>query len=66
MCHGDVTPNTFEWNDEAGSYLAHHTTRHQCRNFERIFEWAETSNTSGIPMDGAHSNVELKKPELQD
>ena len=66
MCHGDITPNTFEWNDETQSYLAHHSTRHQCRDFERVYDWAAGRNTSGLIIDGDHQNVDLKKEEISD
>lgn len=57
MCHGDVTPNTFEWNSEVGSYLVHHKVDHQCRSFENIFSWAASRNNSGWVVDGDHENV---------
>lgn len=66
MCHGDMTPITFEWNAEINNYLAHHSTEHQCRNFERIFDWAKRRAVTGMAADGAHQNVELETPEMFD
>ncbi|KAI1310107.1 hypothetical protein F5Y03DRAFT_392539 [Xylaria venustula] len=57
MCHGDVTPITFEWNSEISNYLAHHSTEHQCRNFDKIFDWAEGRARTGLATDGAHQNL---------
>jgi hypothetical protein len=66
MCHGDLTPITFEWNDELGTYLARHKTKHQCRDFEAIFQWAKGRDDTGMKVDGDHKNVELKTPEHSD
>lgn len=56
MCHGDLTPVTFEYSMELGVYLAHHGTVHQCRNFQTIFEWAEVRDKTGMGPDGNHRN----------
>lgn len=63
MCHGDLTPNAFEWNDEIGGYLAHHETMHQCRDFDSIFAWAEERNTADMTIDGDHTNMELNNTQ---
>ncbi|MCJ1249426.1 hypothetical protein MMC30_006650 [Trapelia coarctata] len=51
MCHGDVTPVTFERKEEGGLFNPHHKTVHQCRNFEKIFDWAADRNTTKMPVD---------------
>jgi hypothetical protein len=56
MCHGDLTPVTFEYSTELDVYLAHHGTVHQCRNFQKIFEWAEFRDNTGMGPDGNHKN----------
>ena len=66
MCHGDITPITFEWIDELGSYIAHHTTRHQCRDFDTIYQWAKRRDTTGMHADGKHKNVEFSQQEKVD
>jgi len=66
MCHGDLTPITFEWSDELGSYLARHRTHHICRNFDGIFEWALGRDRVDMEVDGKHMNTELYKPEKSD
>ncbi|KAI0520849.1 hypothetical protein F5B22DRAFT_653787 [Xylaria bambusicola] len=66
MCHGDVTPITFEWNSEINNYLGHHSTEHQCRDFNQIFNWAKGRGRTGLMADGAHQNVELERPEMYD
>lgn len=66
MCHGDATPITFEWNAEINNYLAHHSTEHQCRDFDAIFNWAQGRARTGLVADGAHQNVELNEPEMFD
>jgi hypothetical protein len=66
MCHGDLTPITFEWNIELDTYLAHHSTTHECRDFGEIFEWAKGRNNTGIVVDGNHENRKLSSPEQFD
>ena len=62
MCHGDLTPIMFEWNEEIDGYLATHGTLHTCRNFDAIFDWASERNTAGMSIDGPHENIELSRP----
>lgn len=66
MCHGDLTPITFEWIPEIQGYIAHHTTEHQCRDFGAIHDWAKRRNTSGLRADGNHMNIELQHGEMFD
>lgn len=66
MCHGDLTPITFEWSSEIDSYIAHHSTLHTCRSFDAIFDWASERNTAGMMIDGKHENKELSTPEISD
>ncbi|KAL0931139.1 uncharacterized protein CTRU02_213874 [Colletotrichum truncatum] len=63
MCHGDITPITFEWIPEIDGYIAHHSTEHMCRNFDTIFDWSVKRNTTGLEADGKHQNKELKHAE---
>lgn len=66
MCHGDLTPITFEWIPEIAGYIAHHSTPHQCRNFEGIYAWAKERRINGFHADGNHKNIELQEPEQND
>lgn len=66
MCHGDITPITFEWVPEIDRYIAHHSTEHQCRKFDDIYNWAESKRTRGMEAGGKHKNIELKQPESFD
>ncbi|KAF5138754.1 hypothetical protein E5D57_002540 [Metarhizium anisopliae] len=61
-----MTPITFEWNTELGTYLAHHSTEHVCRNFDAIFSWAHVRAAKDFDVDGDHENVELQHPEHSD
>ncbi|KAK1850329.1 hypothetical protein CCHR01_07038 [Colletotrichum chrysophilum] len=63
MCHGNITPITFEWIPDIDGYIAHHSTAHMCRNFDAIFDWATVRNTTGLETDGEHQNKELKHAE---
>ncbi|KAE8152272.1 hypothetical protein BDV25DRAFT_138087 [Aspergillus avenaceus] len=63
MCHGDLTPITFEWNHGIDGYLAHHSTPHMCRNFNAIYEWAADRDDTGLRADGNHKNVDLEEHE---
>ncbi|KAK2008960.1 hypothetical protein LZ32DRAFT_684246 [Colletotrichum eremochloae] len=66
MCHGDITPITFEWIPDINGYIAHHSTEHMCRNFDAIFDWATVRNMTGLESDGKHQNKELKHAEQFD
>lgn len=66
MCHGDLTPITFEWIDEINGYIAHHSTEHMCRNFDAIQRWASGRDTTGLRAGGAHVNVEFEHQEAFD
>ncbi|KAI1126938.1 hypothetical protein F5Y10DRAFT_266649 [Nemania abortiva] len=59
MCHGDLTPITFEWNEEVNGYLAHHGDIAKCRNFERVFHWAQGRDNTDVSVNGDHDNIEL-------
>ncbi|PVH93996.1 hypothetical protein DM02DRAFT_540374, partial [Periconia macrospinosa] len=54
MCHGDLTPVIHEWRPELHAYAAQQDTIHQCRSFEKIWQWAESRNTTGLRADGKH------------
>ncbi|OAA36250.1 hypothetical protein NOR_07595 [Metarhizium rileyi] len=66
MCHGDVTPITFEYVPEIRGLIAHHSTEHQCRDFKAIYSWAKGRRVKGFHVGGNHRNVELKDPEKFD
>lgn len=66
MCHGDVTPITFEYLPEIKGLIAHHSTEHQCRNFESIYNWAAARQVDGFQVGGNHKNVELNNAEKFD
>ncbi|KAE8369713.1 hypothetical protein BDV27DRAFT_152794 [Aspergillus caelatus] len=66
MCHGDITPISFEWNNGIDAYLAHHSTPHMCRNFNSIYEWAAKRDNTGLRADGNHKNVDLEEHEMFD
>ena len=66
MCHGEVTPITFEFIPEIHGLIAHHSTQHQCRDFEKIYNWAALRQVDGVHAGGNHVNVELKHPEKFD
>lgn len=40
MCHGDVSPTKFEWDEKNQMLLPRLSTRQTCRNFDRIRSWA--------------------------
>ncbi|KAG9244852.1 hypothetical protein BJ878DRAFT_504210 [Calycina marina] len=52
MCHGDITPIAFEWISSTSGYIVHRTTKHQCRNFDAIYEWAQRRDATGLSSDG--------------
>lgn len=47
MCHVDVTPYTWAWDEEKQMMLNRYVTPHTCRKFEDIREWAKPENNGG-------------------
>jgi Mycotoxin biosynthesis protein UstYa len=50
MCNGDLTPNTFTVAPDRKGYIPDFNEPHQCRDFSKIFEWAERRN-NGVSID---------------
>lgn len=40
MCHGDVSPLQYVWSERAQTVQTEMKSRHQCKNFEKIKQWA--------------------------
>lgn len=50
MCHGDITPQTFEWAETKRYPVMKPQSTHVCRKWEPIVDWArrnEPSNKHG-------------------
>ncbi|EME84583.1 uncharacterized protein MYCFIDRAFT_133959 [Pseudocercospora fijiensis CIRAD86] len=54
QCHGDLTPIVQTWQPDLHAYAASQRTVHQCRNFDKIWDWAAGRNTTGLRADGRH------------
>lgn len=52
MCHVDVTPYTWVWNENAQSMENVYATPHTCRNFDRIRDWASPDKNGARVEDG--------------
>lgn len=63
MCHGDVTPITFEWVPEIQGLIAHHSTEHLCRDFKALYGWAKSRGVPGFSAGGNHVNVDIKSEQ---
>ena len=40
MCHSDVTPYTWVWDEKEKHLRNENVTPHTCRNFDKIRDWA--------------------------
>ncbi|KAH7919151.1 hypothetical protein BV22DRAFT_876521 [Leucogyrophana mollusca] len=64
MCNADVTMITWDWVKGRTSPYPNFNTRHQCRNFEKILDWA-TTHAVHIPKSEVtplEDTVELPLP----
>lgn len=55
QCNADITPNVYQYSAKVNKIMARGTVVHECRNFDRINDWAkqhETSNPVGMFGDG--------------
>jgi len=50
MCNGDLSPNTFSVAPGGKGYVPSFNESHQCRDFEKIFDWAKKRN-NGVSID---------------
>ncbi|KAF4860923.1 hypothetical protein CGCSCA1_v015006 [Colletotrichum siamense] len=57
-CTGDVIPNVFQYSPKYGDVRARSTVVHECRNFDKIQEWAAQHHVPGPFKDFG------KRPEL--
>jgi hypothetical protein len=54
MCHADVGVMTTKWQEDAHVFTAEFNVTKQCRNFEKIKNWARGRATKHSPkMDHA-------------
>ncbi|CAK1356547.1 uncharacterized protein RHO25_012310 [Cercospora beticola] len=63
ICHGDLTPIRQHWEPSLHAYAAEQETVHQCRDFQKIWEWAAERNTTGLRADGKHEKHEKHENE---
>jgi len=59
-CSADTSVNVWQWSDNANVLVGHSTQAHQCRNFEKLRDWAQEHGMYGeeVPRD--------KKPPVDD
>lgn len=51
MCAADLTPQRFSWDPHAKSYVLEPAQMFQCRDFDKIWDWAESRNSTGDVPD---------------
>jgi len=56
-CTSDLSVNVWQWNDEKKLLVGRSTQAHQCRNFEKIRDWAKENAMFG------NYKPELKPPQ---
>jgi hypothetical protein len=47
MCHGDITPYVWQWNETTKSNQNLISTPHTCRDFDKIRDWSRPQNHGG-------------------
>ncbi|KAH8813718.1 hypothetical protein DL96DRAFT_1472516, partial [Flagelloscypha sp. PMI_526] len=45
-CSADVFVNVWQWNDAGNTVTGHSSQAHQCRNFEKLRDWAQAHSLS--------------------
>jgi hypothetical protein len=58
MCNADITPNVFQWSEKVQEVRARATVVHECRNFEKIKQWA-IAHHARTPFVGFGDGPEL-------
>jgi hypothetical protein len=67
MCHVDVTPYTWVWNETQHGMQNVFATPHTCRNFDKVREWADPRNYGADVADGFDGTYrEMNDPLLPD
>ena len=63
MCHGDISPLPFRINEHTDMWTPYFATRHQCRDFDKIKQWAIDHRASKFDnhAPGPERKEELKK-----
>jgi hypothetical protein len=62
MCHGDITPYVWQWNETLGYNQNMISTPHTCKNFDKIRDWARPENHGGSVEVG----FDFKSREIND
>ncbi|KAM4057530.1 hypothetical protein HRG_014430 [Hirsutella rhossiliensis] len=57
MCNADITPVTNSWHESAGVFGPDFDTRHTCRNFDAVVEWALARTVSARQEQGRGSET---------
>ncbi|KAF9882288.1 ABC multidrug transporter [Colletotrichum karsti] len=65
QCTGDVVPNVFQYSPKYGGVRARSTVVHECRNFNKIQEWAAERHVPG-PFKDFGKGPELGKCGIDD
>jgi len=59
MCQPDLTPTVYHWNVEYRGYEIADSLPHQCVDFDLVYEWALSRNTSGDTLENLGPLPEL-------
>ncbi|KAH8812841.1 hypothetical protein F5884DRAFT_856135 [Xylogone sp. PMI_703] len=52
ICHADITPQRFRWSEEDYAYSLDQEQQFMCRDWDQIWNWAKSRNTTGdYPMN---------------
>ncbi|KAF2653667.1 hypothetical protein K491DRAFT_694507 [Lophiostoma macrostomum CBS 122681] len=60
QCAGNTGTHFYFWSEEAGHWKMDMRSRHTCRNFERLQEWARARDYTGFdPFVRSHSTADM-------
>ncbi len=50
MCHSDITPLVYQWDEERERMRIHGNVIHSCRNFDLIREWSKERSIAKLHL----------------
>ena len=66
QCNADITPNVFQYSSKVDKIMARGTVVHECRNFDKIIDWAKRNEAVKNPDDLFGDGPELGKCAFED
>ena len=51
MCHADITPLVYQWDNDKEKMRIHGNVVHSCRNFDKIRDWAQENSIARLGLE---------------